>query len=48
MTQSEGGTTTLDGITLFFRTLIEDGGHAPWIEAPELVFDAMSAFLDAR
>jgi pimeloyl-ACP methyl ester carboxylesterase len=25
---------------------VEDAGHAPWIEAPELVFDSIQTFLD--
>jgi proline iminopeptidase len=27
---------------------VPDGGHAPWIEAPELVFGAIVTFLDGR
>ena len=27
---------------------IENGGHAPWIEAPDVFFDAVGTFLDGR
>jgi proline iminopeptidase len=27
---------------------VDDAGHAPWIEAPAMVFGAMAAFLDGR
>ena len=27
---------------------VEDAGHAPWIEAPDLVFDAIETFLGGR
>jgi len=27
---------------------VEDAGHAPWIEAPDLVFEAIETFLGGR